>query len=595
MRRTAGTLVAEALADEEVPFAFGIPGTHNLELYEALASSESTRTILVTDEQSASFMADGLWRASGKLGCVNVVPGAGLAHTLSGVAEAFLDNVPMLVLGCGIRRDSGRAFQLHDVDQQALVRPIVKAAYRVGRVGESYGLIREACRVARSGVPGPVFVEVPADLYVVGEDVAKGYRRSDGRGTPAPPAERDLAKEAGRTVEILRRAGHPLLYLGAGAASAGSRLTELAERLEAPVATTFQGKGIFPETHPLFLWPGLGQAAPGFVRDIASGRGATLAIGCRFSEVGTGSWGFVPPGPLVHVDIDPSVPGRNFETHLAVEADAGAFVRSLLEALDREGDGGREKALLGGTDGLGAPDPNLRRAIREGHQRVWKDWLEPVGGRGVTPAHLLKRLQDHLGPNAVFTTDSGNGTFLAVECLRLEMPGKFLAPVDFSCMGYAVPSAIGAKLGSPEFPVVALAGDGAFLMTGLELLSAAREGAGVMIFVLRDGELAQIAQFQETAMGRRVSSTVADYDLQALAKGMGVPFLLLESDDDIGEIVEEAASLAASGWPVLVQVAIDYTSKTFFTRGVVKTNFLRLPLRDQLRFVSRVLKRRLSG
>ena len=116
-------------------------------------------------------MADGLWRASGKLGCVNVVPGAGLTHALSGIAEAFMDQVPLLVLGCGIRRDSGRAFQLHDVDQQALVRPVVKATYLVEKTADLYGTIREACRVAREGVPGPVFVEVPANLYMVSEAV----------------------------------------------------------------------------------------------------------------------------------------------------------------------------------------------------------------------------------------------------------------------------------------------------------------------------------------------------------------------------------------------------------------------------------------
>lgn len=595
MRRTAAPLVVEALADEGVPFAFGIPGTHNLELYDALAAAGSTRPVLVTDEQSASFMADGLWRASGRLGCVNVVPGAGLTHALSGVAEAFLDNVPMLVLGCGIRRDSGRAFQLHDVDQLALVRPVVKAAFRVEKTGEAYRLIRDACRLARSGVPGPVFVEVPANLYMVGEDVPRTYREFVGQETPDRAAPSSLSREAEHALEILQRAGRPLLYLGAGAASAAARLTELAERLEAPVTTTFQGKGVFPETHPLFLWPGFGRAAPEFVRSIASRRGATLAIGCRFGEVGTASWGLEPPGSLVHVDIDPSVPGRNYQTRLAVQADAGAFVDALLAVLDQRRGESRGEEPGGEPGELGAHDLDLRTAIREGHESVWRTWLAPVGGPGVTPAHLLKCLQARLGPEAVFTTDSGNGTFLAVECLRLQSPGKYLAPVDFSCMGYAVPASLGAKLGSPDVPVVALAGDGAFLMTGLELLSAVREGVGVIVFVLRDGELAQIAQFQDTALGRRASSAVADYDLQALSKGMGVPFLILGSDDDVEAVVEEASSLAASNRPVIVEVAIDYSARTFFTRGVVKTSLLRLPLRDQVRFVGRALKRRVTG
>ena len=237
----------------------------------------------------------------------------------------------------------------------------------------------------------------------------------------------------------------------------------------------------------------------------------------------------------------------------------------------------------------------MRQTIRVGHESVWKDWLKDVGGTGVTPAHLLRTLQDRLGPEAVYTTDSGNGTFLAMECLRLDGPRKFLAPVDFSCMGYSVPSAIGAKLGKPGSPVVALAGDGAFLMTGLELLTAVREGLGIMVFVLRDRELAQIAQFQDTALSRKVASEVGDYQLRGFAEGMGVEFLSMDTDEEVPAVVEAAARVAGSGRPVLVDVAIDYSEKTFFTRGVLRTNLLRLGLRDQARFVGRAVKRKLMG
>lgn len=155
MKLTGGAIVVRALEDEGIDLSFGIPGTHNIELYDALAESETVRTVLVTDEQSASFMADGAWRATGRMACVNVVPGAGLTHAMSGIAEAFMDHVPMLVLGCGIRRDLKKAFQLHDVDQEAMVRPVVKGTFRPEAGPELYGTIREACRLARSGAPGP--------------------------------------------------------------------------------------------------------------------------------------------------------------------------------------------------------------------------------------------------------------------------------------------------------------------------------------------------------------------------------------------------------------------------------------------------------
>jgi acetolactate synthase-1/2/3 large subunit len=565
--------VAKALADEGVPFTFGIPGTHNIELYDALAASDRVRPILVTDEQSASFMADAVWRASGRLGCVSVVPGAGLTHALSGIAEAFLDTIPMLVLACGIRRDSGFGYQLHDVDQLAIARPVTKAALRVERGEEIYATVRRACALAREGVPGPVMVEVPADLYLFKHDFVAGAGRRDEMS-----AVTGIDEDVDRALELLSAGRRVLLYLGLGAAAAGRDLVALAQRLEAPVATTFQGKGVFPETHPLFLWPGFGDAAPAFVRRIVAECEATLAIGCRFGEVATASYGIVPPRPFVHVDIDPTALGRNFPPDLGIVASSARFVEALLaRAAPRE------------------PDAELRHRIAEGHAGVWREWEKDKSASGVTPAILLRSLQAALGPETVFTTDSGNGTFLAAECLRLDGPNRFLAPVDYSCMGYAVPAAIGAKLARPEVPVVALAGDGAFLMTGLELLTAVNESAPVMVFVLRDGELAQIAQFQQVALGRKVCSELADYDLVSICRGLGVECLSLAADREIDATLDRACQAAREGRPVVVDVAVDYSKKTFFTRGVVKTNFLRLPWRDRLRIAGRALTRRLVG
>jgi acetolactate synthase I/II/III large subunit len=568
--RTGAELVVKALEDEGIALAFGIPGTHNIELYDALHDS-TVRAVLVTDEQSASFMADAAFRASGRMACVNVVPGAGLTHAMSGIAEAYLDGIPMLVLGCGIRRDTGKAFQLHDVDQLAIARPVTKAQLLPTSGAELYEVVRRACRIARSGVPGPVFVEVPADQYL--------FRHEARLAPPAPelappsPPEEAVAQAA----KLLSSARRPLLYLGLGAAGAGADLVELAEKLESPVSTTFQGKGVFPESHPLWLWPGFGDAAPPFARSVAATCDATLAIGCRFGEVATGSYGISPKRPLIHVDIDPSVPGRNFPADLSIAADAGAFVAALLPQL--------------------APrlaDAALRRHIAEGRAEAMREVAVPSEER-VSPHLLIRALQETFGPETVFTTDSGNGTFLAVEGLRLDRPGRLLAPVDFSCMGYAVPAALGAKLARPEAPVVALVGDGAFLMTGLELLTAVQNRLGVAVFVLRDRELAQIAQFQSTALGRKSLSTLPDHDLPALARALGVEALTLSRDAGIPSVVRRAKELAGEGRPVLVDTAIDYSTKTFFTRGVVKTNFLRLPWSDRLRFVARAVSRKLLG
>ena len=568
MAEIGGRLVARALEDEGIELAFGIPGTHNIELYDALAESKRVRTILVTDEQSASFMADGAWRASGRMACVNVVPGAGLTHAMSGIAEAFMDTVPMLVLGCGIRRDTGRAFQLHDVDQGAMVAPVTKAQFRPATARELYATIRKACEIARSGAPGPVFVEVPAELYVLSHDVSEEV--------PFVPVRTVVEADTTQAAALLNNAKRPLVYVGLGAANAG--IGELIERIEAPVSSTYQGKGVVAETHPLFLWPGFGDAAPAFVREIAGECDATLAIGCRFGEVATASYGLEPPVPLIHVDIDASVPGRNHETALSIQSDAARFVKSLLPQLTAR-----------------ARDEKLRERIRRGHERVRQEWMDKGDGGRVPPFALLDALQQTFGDGTIFTTDSGNGTFIAMEMLRLSAPGRFLGPIDYSCMGYAVPAAIGAKLASPASPVVALAGDGAFLMTGLELLTAATQGAAVVVIVLRDRELAQIAQFQHTAMNRKAASIIGDYDVEAICRGVGVECLQLRNAAEIRSVLTRARAISQDGRPVAIDCAIDYSRKTFFTSGVVKTNFGRLPWRDRLRYAGRAVLRRVTG
>ncbi len=577
MKLSGGAIVRRALEDEGIDLAFGIPGTHNIELYDALAESRTVRTVLVTDEQSASFMADGAWRSSGRMACVNLVPGAGLTHAMSGIAEAFMDHVAMLVLGCGVRRDERRAFQLHDVDQEGLARPVVKATFRPEAGEELYGTIRDACRVARSGAPGPVFVEVPVNLYLFKHEVE--IPDADGRLNIEPVAAPDPTLVA-RAVELIQRSERPLVYVGAGAAGATDEVMKLAELLDAPVSTTFQGKGVLPEDHPLFLWPGYGKTAPAFVRRIADRCDLTIAVGCRFSEVGTGSYALEPKGPLIHIDIDPDALDRNFPAEVAIASDARASLLGILEGLSSE---------------PRVYDEVRREAISSGHAEVWEEWLDDVGGARVTPAHLLRTAQRVFGPDAVYTTDSGNGTFLAMECLRLGEPGNFLAPVDYSCMGYAVPAALGAKLARPDCPVVALAGDGAFLMTGLEILTAVQEGIGAIVLVLRDRELAQIAQFQRTAMNRKVASAVHDYELSHFAAAVHVPFIHMKSDDVVEETLREADELARGGRPVLVEVEIDYSRKTFFTKGVVSANLHRLPLRDRVRFIGRALARKVTG
>ena len=414
-------------------------------------------------------------------------------------------------------------------------------------------------------------VEIPADFYLLTQEV-------DAFTYDPPPVDppQATAAELDAAADVLNRARRPLLYLGAGARSAGAHLVELAERLGAPVATTIQGKGVFPEHHPLWLWNGLGGSAPRFVRMIEAECDAMLAVGCRFSEVGTASWSFTPPTMLVHVDIEAGVLNRNFPAQVAIHSDAGVFARAVLP-------------LVAPREPGATP---WKEQIASGQRDVREAWAKDASDGRVTPAAFFAALE-RMAPQAIYTTDSGNGTFLAMEHLRLPAPGPFLPPGDFSRMRYAVPAAVGAKLANPDRDVIALAGDGALLMTGLVTLTAASYGAAALVCVLRDGALAQIAQFQRTALDRDTCSVLPPYSVEHFAATTGAHYVRLGTDAEIDRVLGGALERTRRGQVVMVEVAIDYSHKTYFTRGVVATNFWRLPMTERLRMLGRAVTRRL--
>jgi len=572
MKTRAAREIARALIDEGVRYAFGIPGTHNIELYDVLAGAEGIETVLVTSEVAGAFVADGFSRSSDEVGVINVVPGAGVTYSLSGIAEAWMDNVPMVVIASGIRSDTGMAYQLHAIDQLAILRPVTKSAVRVEDANEIYPAIRRAFQIARRGAPGPAAVEIPAQFLLERQEIAEvGFE---------PEPELGLAPEkefVERAASMLASAEAPAIYLGKGAAGAADLLVPLAEQLGAPVTTSFGSKGVFPESHPLWLWPGFGRQAPGFVRRIMESCDCLLAIGCRFGEVTTGGFGFEPPEALIHVDIEPEVLNRNYPAALAVSGDARLFVEALGHLIEGK-----------------RPWRNLAEKIAEGHAEVIARWRRKASDSRVTPHFLFEALQRNCREEAIFATDSGNGTFLAMEHLRLEAPGRFLAPTDFSCMGYSVPAAVGACFANPGRDVVALPGDGAFLMTGLELITASAYSASPLVCVLRDGTLSQIAQFQKMMVNRVSSSVLPDYDLEGFASTTGCRYFRIIRDSELDSVLPAALELTRNGTPALVEVVIDYSQKSYFTKGVVKNVFSRLPWGDRVANILRAVGRRLT-
>jgi len=579
MKRTGATLAVHALEELGIEHTFGIPGVHNTELYDALGASDQIEPLLVTHGGGGAFMADGVSRTSNQTGTLVIVPAAGTTHAMSGIGEAYLDGIPMLVISGGIRRDTDHHYQLHDVAQERVLDGLIKQYTLVEDHDEVGPAIYDAYRTAHDGEPGPVFVEIPAEIQLF-----RGAVESMPAFEPEPASEPTIEEDAiERAVDLLTEAEQPGLYVGWGAVDATDETTRLAERLVAPIATTLQGKSAVPAHHPLHTGVGFGPSAVPAAQNAFADCDALLAVGARFGELATGSYGMEVPDPLVHVDINPEVFDKNEPTTVVLEGDAQRVCRPLLNALDaREWTAPRDRTAL---------TTQIQRDKADYHQQ----WTDVESDTLVSPGPFFDALRTRLDDAAQLVVDDGKHTFLAAELFPVHRPRGFISPTDFNCMGYCVPAAIGAKLANPDRQVAAIVGDGAFLMTGMELLTAAAHDLGVMAFVFHDSELGQISQFQSIPLNRKTCTQLSDVKIEGVAEATGAHYVRMDSDADIEPALEETQSVATTGQPVIVDVNIDYRRRTQMTTGVVKTNLSRFSTSEKIRFVARAAKRHLFG
>ncbi len=579
MTRSGAWLARYALEQLPVSHTFGIPGVHTTELYDELSRSEKIRPVLVTHELCGAFAADAVSRTGGgRIGCLAIVPAAGVTHAMSGIGECFLDGIPLLVITGGTRTDLEFGYQVHQIDQQRLVDGIVKRAWRVAEHHDVVPVIFEAYRTAVSGVPGPVLVEIPVNVQLFQGPVEDLPAFG---GVPAPEPVR-AEKALDEAVRLLGEARSPGMFVGWGAVDAVAPVTAIAEALGAPVATTLQGLSAFPGNHPLHAGMGFSRAAVPAAENAFRDCDCLLAIGTSFGEIPTGSFGCRVPENLVHIDISPEAIGRNFPAKVGIAGDARAAAPELLARL-------RAAGILRTARRL-----EVEARIGADKQKYREEWRAHRTGR-VNPALFFEELRAQLGDDAIVTVDDGNHTFLAAELFEARRPRTFLSPADFNSMGYAVPAAIGAKLANPERQVVSIVGDGALLMTGLEIVTAATLRLGIAFFVFDDGELSQISQGQEIPYNRKSCTILGNIRMAGIAEATGARYLTLDDNSAIGAAIGDALAAAARAGPVLVDVRIDYSKRTRFTQGVVQTVLKRFPMRDRARFIGRALLRKVTG
>lgn len=577
MKKTGAELVRYALEQLGVRYTFGIPGVHNTEIYDQLAGSPSVTPIRVTAEGGGSFMADAVSRTNDYVGAMLIVPAAGTALAMAGIGESYLAGVPMIVVSGGTRGDHGFKYQLHEVDQLAMVRPITKGQWRVETHAEIVPTFFKAWALATQGEPGPVFIEVPVNLQLFPGEIDHLPVWS------APRSSAALDDSAlTRAAELLVRAKQPGVFAGWGARDASDLLVELADLLDAPVATTLQGLSVFPASHPLHVGMGIGPAAVPAAENAFKACDVLLAVGNRFGEIATGSFGIDPHWKLVHVDINPAVFNANYPAEAAIEGDA----RQVLSALVT-----KVRQLKGGVKPSTGP---LRAQIAADKKAYWDEWMAHDSKDRVNPAHFFQAMRRYLPEQAYVLTDDGNHTFLTAELFGVEQSKHLICPTDFNCMGYCVPAAIGVKLTHPDQHVVGIVGDGCFLMTATEILTASEQGLGVIYCVFNDGELSQISQAQQLPYNRKACTVLPEVRLRGIADAVGAVYLPMASNLQVDDVFKQALATAKEGRPVIVDVRIDYSKPTRFTQGIIKTNLSRMNLSNKLRMASRAVWRRIA-
>ncbi len=574
MKKTAAWLVKYALEQLKVSHTFGIPGVHNTEIYDELDKSESIEPVLVTHEGYGAFMADAVSRSSNSIGTLVIVPAAGATHAASGIAEASLDGIPMLVITGGVRADSQFAYQLHDMDQHAMMKPITKKTYKVTCHEEVVSTLFDAFNVANEGEPGPVFVEIPVNLQLDRGEISHLPEYQP----PAKVLKTDISAQCQQAAKLLAQAKRPGLFIGWGGVEATTNSRAIAELLNAPVSTTLQGLSAFNAKHELHTGMSFGPAAVPAATNAFKGCDCLLAIGTRFAEIATGSFGVTVPENLIHIDINPQVFNANYPAKVNIEGDADLVLTELLKALQAE------KIAEKTTD--------VAQQIKQDKAAHLQEWLAHDSKNRVNPAVFFQALRSSINDDAFVVADDGNHTFLTAELMPCYQPKHFFSPTDFNCMGYATPAVIGTKLANPNNQVVGIIGDGAFLMSQTELFTASHLNIGAVFTIFSDGELAQISQAQQTPYNRKTCTTLPNLRLQGLVEASGCRYLRVESNEQCQEKIAEALALAEQNIAVVLDVSIDYSKKTRFTQGIIKTNIKRMNMPTKVRMISRALWRR---
>lgn len=551
--RIASYLLTDYLERLGVEVIFGLCGHTVIGFLDAIAKSK-IRYISTRHEQVAAHAADGYARASGKVGVLMTHLGPGLTNAATGVANAALDSIPMVVIAGDIPtyyygRHPHQEVNLHqDADQFQIFRPFCKRVYRVDNVRDLPRIVERAFHLAQSGRPGPVLVDVPMDIFSADLEI-------DAFATTPP----EIAKSgldpatAARIVDALATSRRPVLYAGGGVLSARAtqELQALAEALQVPVAHTLMGKGCLPHEHPLLLGQSGFWGTP-IANEKCRTADLIVAIGTRLAEANSSSWDprftfSIPPTRLIHIDADLSEIGRNYQTELGVCADA----KLALAALADEARGRRH-----------ADRGPLKEEIKRGRKEFASNWADQWSSSQfpLRPERILSELRRAAPADAFIVTDVGWNKNGVGQQFPIDVPGAFITPSGLATMGFGPAAALGVKVAQPHRHAIALIGDGGFSANPSVIATAMEAGLPVIWVVMDNSAFGTIAGLEEMHYGTTFGCTFEcngkpyHIDYAAMARSFGADGYMVNAADELRPALEQAL---ASGRPSLIQVPME--------------------------------------
>ena len=538
----------ESLKREGVDLIFGYPGGTVINLYDELFNFKGIRHILPRHEQAGVHAADGYARATGRVGVALATSGPGATNTVTGIATAYMDSVPLVIITGQVPTPliGNDAFQ--EVDIIGITRPCTKHSFLVRDVKEVAGIVKKAFFIARTGRPGPVLIDLPKDVQIAQATFSypetveiRGYK----------PTFEGHPRQVERAADMLLESKKPVIYVGGGVitANAAGVLTELAQNLTLPVTTTLMGLGAFPEDDPNSLGL-LGMHGTYYANMAVTNTDLLVAVGARFDDRVTGKIAtFAPDAKIIHVDVDPTSIKKNVRVDLPIVGDVGDVLGKMLKEVGQRKD--KVKAFKAALE----PWHKEIDGWREKHPMAYKQTTSVI-----KPQYVIQKLRELSDPDAIVSTDVGQHQMWTAQFFKFLKPRTLLSSGGLGTMGYGLPAAMGAQAAYPDRQVITICGDGGFQMNLQELATLVQNRLPVKICILNNNFLGMVRQWQELFFDKRYSQTCMELpiDFIKLAEAFGATGLQATKVDEVEATIRKAFDTPG---PVLMEFKIAREEK----------------------------------